>query len=99
MEVGSQEHGNRVIEYDATGNIIWEIDNSLFDGNPLADPCGAQRLPNGNTVIASYGAKKGIKLLEVTPDKEIVWTYGNYKIHHLQILTTNGKPLKGTPLK
>jgi|TARA_B110000285_G_C15077998_1_gene591856 hypothetical protein len=92
-------NGNRVIEYDATGNIIWEIDNSLFDGNPLADPCGAQRLPNGNTVIASYGAKKGIKLLEVTPDKEIVWTYENYKIHHFQILTTNGKPLKGTPLK
>lgn len=94
-------NGNRVIEWDANGKIIWEIDNSQFDGDPLADPCGAQRLPNGNTVIASYGAKKGntIKLLEVNPDKEIVWTYENYKAHHFQILTTNGKPLKGTPLK
>lgn len=93
-------NGNRVIEFDADGNVIWEIDNSLFEGDPLADPCGAQRLPNGNTVIASYGAKKdGVKLLEVTPDKKIVWTYENNKAHHFQILTTNGKPLKGTPLK
>ncbi|MCL6268221.1 hypothetical protein [Flagellimonas myxillae] len=92
-------HGNRVVELDPEGNIIWEIDNSIFDGNPLVDPCGAQRLPNGNTVIASYGAQEGIKMLEVDKDKNIVWTYSDYRAHHFQILTTNGKPVKGTPLK
>ncbi|MGW9685321.1 beta-propeller domain-containing protein [Flagellimonas sp. 2504JD1-5] len=92
-------HGNRVVELDAKGDIIWQIDNSIFDGDPLVDPCGAQRLPNGNTVIASYGAQKGIKLFEVTKSKNIVWTYNNYRAHHFQILTTNGKPLKGAPLK
>ncbi len=91
--------GNRVVELDADGKIIWEIDNSLFEEKPLVDPCGAQRLPNGNTVITSYGAKKGIKIFEVNPDKKIVWTYNNYKAHHFQILTTNGKPIKGKPLK
>jgi hypothetical protein len=92
-------NGNRVVELDAYGKIIWNIDNSLFEKNPLVDPCGAQRLPNGNTVITSYGAKKGIKIFEVNPEKKIVWTYDNYRAHHFQILTTNGKKLKGKPLK
>ena len=92
-------NGNRVVELDADGEIIWQIDNSIFDGNPLVDPCGAQRLPNGNTVIASYGAQNGIKLFEVDKNKNIVWTYTDYRAHHFQILTTNGKPVKGTPLK
>jgi len=92
-------NGNRVVELDAEGNIVWMIENSDFENNPLADPCGAQRLPNGNTVIASYGAKEGIKLLEVTRDKGVVWTYTGHNVHHFQILTTNGQPLEGTPLK
>ncbi|MGX1928808.1 beta-propeller domain-containing protein [Flagellimonas sp. 2504JD4-2] len=92
-------NGNRVVELDADGNIVWQISNADFDGDPLVDPCGAQRLPNGNTVVASYGAKEGIKLFEVDKDKNIVWTYNNYRAHHFQILTTNGKRIKGTPLK
>ena len=92
-------NGNRVIEFDNTGAIVWAVANSDFEGNPLADPCGAQRLPNGHTVIASYGAGDGIKLFEIDRDKTILWTYTGYNVHHFQILTTNGQPLKGTPLK
>ena len=70
------------------------------DRKPFADPCGGQRLPNGNTVIASYGAKKGIRIFEVTRDKKIVWTYeGKHGAHEIQILTTNGEPIAGAPLK
>jgi len=51
-------------------------------------------------VIASYGAKEGIKLFEITPEKELVWKYeGVNRVHHFQVLTTNGEALKGTPLK
>ncbi|XOV93458.1 MAG: hypothetical protein ACFHWX_01860 [Bacteroidota bacterium] len=92
-------HGNKTIEVNEAGEIVWKLSNDDFDGNPFQDPCGAQRLPNGNTVIASYGAKEGIKLFEVTRKKEMVWKYEGYKVHHFQILTTNGKPLKGAPLK
>lgn len=92
-------NGNRVVELDTNGNIVWQIDNSLYENDPLVDPCGAQRLPNGNTVIASYGAQKGIKLFEVDVDKNSVWTYENFRAHHFQILTTNGKKIKGSPLK
>ena len=92
-------HGNKSIEVDAEGNVVWKISNDDFKGNLFQDPCGAQRLPNGNTVIASYAATEGTKLFEVTKDKEVVWTYSGHRAHHFQILTTNGEPLTGVPMK
>ncbi len=93
-------HGNKVIEVDERGSIVWKMGNDDVEGDPFQDPCGGQRLPNGNTVIASYGTKGAIKLFEVTQNKEIIWSYnGPFNVHHFQILTTNGKPLEGNPLK
>ena len=93
-------HGNKVVEMDAAGKVVWKLSNSDFPEQPFVDPCGGQRLPNGNTMIASYGASKGIKLFEVDKKKKMVWSYsGPYRIHHFQVLTTNGKKLKGEPLK
>lgn len=93
-------HGNKTVEYDADGKVVWKVSNEDFDAPPFDDACGGQRLPNGNTVIASYHAKKGIKIFEVTPEKKIVWTYeGPHRAHGLQVLTTNGKPIQGDPLK
>ena len=97
-------HGNLVVEVDQSGkNIVWQISNADLPTKLLNDPCGAQRLPNGNTVICSYaiGANR-TKLVEVTPEKKVVWTFTEEKgpgIHSVQILDTNGEPLKGTPLK
>ena len=96
-------HGNLTVEFDATGKIVWQVSNADFPSLLFADPCGAQRLPNGNTVITSYGAKQDdVKMFEVTPDKKVVWTYKSGKphgIHHFQILTTNGKPVEGRPMR
>ena len=96
-------HGNLAIEVDANGKIVWQVDNSDLPGAPLKDACGGQRLPNGNTVITSYGASgDAVKLTEVTPDKKIVWTYRDSKphgIHHFQILDTNGEPIPWPPLR
>lgn len=92
-------HGNKSIEVDKTGKVVWVVSNDDFEGNLFQDPCGAQRLPNGNTVIASYAAQDGIKLFEVTRKKELVWSYSGYRVHNFQILTTNGKPIKGKPMK
>lgn len=66
----------------------------------LQDPCGAKGLPTGNTVVASYGAREGIKLFEVTPQKEIVWSYsGPHRVHHFQILSISRETLSGATLK
>lgn len=96
-------HGNKTVEFDPEGRIVWKASNDDVAGKPFDDPCGAQRLPNGNTVIASYHAPEQegvIKIFELTPDKQIVWKYaGPHRAHELQILTTNGQPIEGTPLR
>lgn len=48
---------NRVTERDLTGAIKWEY---RTPGNPIA----CQRLPNGNTFIATYN-----QVMEITPDR------------------------------
>jgi hypothetical protein len=82
---------------------VWALSNDDLVKPLIKDACGGQRLPNGNTVITSYGiGADQTKLLEVTPEKKVVWTYtdaGKSGIHHFQILDTNGIALEGTPLR
>ncbi len=99
-------NGNRVVDFDANGKVVWELTNDDLPGPWLQDPCGGQVLPNGNVVITSYAAAqkdpKAPKLIEVDKSKKVVWTYSDGQsigIHHFQILATNGKPLPGLPLK
>lgn len=95
-------NGNRIIEVDKNGMIIWRCSDNDLGEKLFDDACGAQRLPNGNTVISSYHAKKGqVKLFEVTRDKKVVWRYSgmDHGFHHFQILTTNGKPLANNTWK
>ena len=90
-------NGNRIIEVNGKGKIVWSVTNKDIGENLFDDACGAQRLPNGNTVITSYHAKgDAVKLFEITRDKKVVWRYSGMSagFHHFQILTTNGKPLK-----
>ncbi len=99
--VVSLTHGNKVIELDPSGLIVWQITNDDVHGL-FKDPCGAQRLSNGNTVIGSHGANQGISMIEVDRDKRIVWTSDHpvaAGVHHFQILTTNGTVEPGMPLK
>ena len=99
-------NGNRVVDFDSNGKIVWQLTNDDLPDNWLQDPCGGQVLPNGNVVITSYaaGAKdpNAPKLFEVNRNKEVVWKYTNGRregVHHFQILTTNEKKLPGAPLK
>ncbi len=66
---------SRVIEVDpATKEIVWSYQEHYpFDFySPLIS--GAQRLPNGNTLICegSFG-----RIFEVTMEREVVWEYVN----------------------
>jgi hypothetical protein len=53
-----------VVEFDEAGNEVWRM-NDLPGG-----PMGVQRLDNGNTLLAIPDA---MQVIEVTPDKKIVW--------------------------
>jgi len=75
----AHEKDGVVREYDAAGKVVWEYDVPLFDkprkGGHGPEAFGDQaysavRLENGNTLI---GTGNGHSVLEVTPDKEIVW--------------------------
>lgn len=97
----SLTHGNKVVELDPQHRVYWKITNDDV-GGLFKDPCGSQRLANGNTVVGSHAASSGISLVEVTPEHRIVWTSDHplaAGVHHFQILTTNGKPEPGMPLK
>jgi hypothetical protein len=75
----AHESDGAVREYDATGRVVWEYEVPLFGqarkgghgpeafGNSVFS---AIRLGNGNTLI---GAGNGHAVLEVTPEKQIVW--------------------------
>ena len=104
------EHGNtlttltnglKVVELDAQGAVVWKVTTDEVQGL-LRDPCGAQRLANGNTVVGSHGANKGVSIIELTREKEMVWKSDHpfaASVHHLQILTTNGQAEPGRPLR
>jgi len=65
---------SRVIEFNpVTLDIVWEYGAESGEQHFFADnACSVQRLPNGNTLIAE---RDNHRIIEVTPEKEIVWEY------------------------
>ena len=85
-------NGNRVVEFDAGGKIRWQVTAAEVDA-AINDACGIQRLPNGNTLIASYRiGKGGERLLEVSPEKKTVWVWkANVPaVHHFHLFELDG---------
>lgn len=95
-------HGNKTVEFDISGKVVWRVDNTDVEGR-FSDPCGGQRLPNGNTVIASYAQRDASKprLFEITPDKKVVWEFfhPSAHAHGIHVISTNGKKLSDVSLK
>jgi len=73
-EVGINDvAASRVIEVNPkTNEIEWEYRDPNAPNFYSAICGGAERLPNGNTLICE--STKG-RLFEITPDKEVVWEY------------------------
>ena len=97
----SLTHGNKVAEFTSSGGIAWKVTNDDV-GGIFKDPCGSQRLANGNTVVGSHAANQGVSMVEVNHDRKIVWTSDHplaAGVHHFQILTTNGRQEPGAPMK
>jgi len=89
----------RLIEVDATGKVVWEVSNRDLPGAPLRFLTGFHRLPNGHTLVSNWLGHgelgKAPHLLEITPDKKVVWIYENHKdfrtIASVVVLDAEGK--------
>ena len=72
-----------VREVDRSGKTVWEIGKNDLAAFPLDDVREVTRLSNGDTLIDNYapeGGKRNIaQLLEVTPDKKVVWALRDYR--------------------
>jgi hypothetical protein len=71
----TDERENLTREVNPKKETVWELKPSdLPEAYRYAPSQSCTRLANGNTIVCSRGGdKKGVQLVEVTPDKKVVW--------------------------
>lgn len=92
-----------VFEVDQNGETVWKIAHDELPGISLKFMTGFHRLPNGNTVMSNWVGHgefgNAPHLIEVTPDKEVVWTFQDHEtmktISSVQVLDVRGNAIKG----
>ena len=92
-----------VFEVDAAGKTVWSVANDDLPGIHLKFMTGLQRLPNGNTVLTNWLGHghfgEAPHIIEVTPDKRVVWTYANHHdlrtVSSVQLLDVPGDVTRG----
>lgn len=72
--------GSRVFEVDPAGKVVWQVQGDELPGVSLRFMAGLERLPNGDTLMANWLGHRHqfgqtADLIEVTPDKRVVWTF------------------------
>jgi hypothetical protein len=105
--ISGNQHGY-VREVNAKGETVWEIDKDDLPGFPLYTVHEVVRLANGNTVICNWGGflrkedwNKVVQVIEVTPDKKVVWALHQWNNPDLgpssciQLLDEKGKEENG----
>ena len=73
---------HRVIEVTPGKNVFWQYGTGSHDEpgsgpNELNNPTDAERLPNGNTLIAD---NSNHRVIEITPAKKIIGQYGTSEV-------------------
>lgn len=80
--------GGTVTEVNDKGDTVWQIKKDEFKttaGFSFATTQEAMRLKNGNTIINNWqGATGEPQIVEVTPDKKIVWILKSWAAPDLQ---------------
>jgi Mala s 1-like protein len=102
-----------VREVNPSGQTVWEFNQSDAPEYKLYNIQGAERLANGNTVFCNWcpnGLKKTslwpqtVQVLEVTPDKKVVWALRSWEspadlgtATSIQLLDEPGAPAMHLP--
>lgn len=69
-----------MIEVDTGGGLVWSLDRKELPGIVLVWVTMVDRLPNGNTlVVNAHAGRDNPQIVEVTPDKRVVWTFFDWK--------------------
>jgi hypothetical protein len=75
-----------VREVNSWGEVVWELNKNDLPGIPLYTVQEVSRLANGNTLINNWPGSlpleewpKTVQLIEVTPDKRVVWALSDWK--------------------
>jgi hypothetical protein len=87
------------------GEVVWEIHKDDLPGIPLHTVQEVSRLANGNTLINNWVGNVPtaewstvVQLIEVTPDKKLVWALRNWSVlgpaSSTQLLDEPGRPEK-----
>ncbi|VGO13864.1 hypothetical protein PDESU_02421 [Pontiella desulfatans] len=100
---GDKDTKNKVMEVDPAGKVVWKLDQDELPGITLYFATGLQRLPNGNTVLTNWlghgKARKSAHIIEVTPEKQVVWTYQDFDAlvtaSSIQLLDVPGDAVQG----
>jgi hypothetical protein len=99
ISCGDRPGGSRLFEVDQAGRTVWQVQAGDLPGVGLKFVAGFQRLANGNTVIANWLGHgqfgRAPHLIEITPDKQVVWTYADHKtmrtVSSVQLLDAEGQ--------
>lgn len=95
-----------VREVNPKGETVWEINKNDLVGFPLYTVQEVERLANGNTLINNWSGSlplaqwpEVVQLIEVTPDKRVVWALKDWKTlgpaSSTQLLDEPGVPEHG----
>ncbi len=103
ISCGDMHKEAMIFEVDRDGKTVWKITHDELPGIPLKFMSGFHRLPNGNTVMTNWVGHgefgKAPHLIEVTPDKKVVWTFQDHKtmktLSSVQVLDVPGDAIKG----
>lgn len=102
--ISGNQHGY-VREVNPKGETVWEINKEDLPGIPLHTVQEVSRLANGNTLIDNWVGSvptaewpQVVQLIEVTPEKKVVWALRDWTIlgpaSSTQLLDEPGVPEK-----
>ncbi|MEW4527311.1 PQQ-binding-like beta-propeller repeat protein [Maioricimonas sp. JC845] len=98
----STGNGHGIIEVTPAGKVVWQLQQDDLPGIRLAWVTTLEVLPGGNIVIGNcHAGPDNPQLIEITRDKEVVWTFHDFKrfgnaLTNSQILAIDGKPVRNS---
>ncbi|MCA1684513.1 MAG: PQQ-like beta-propeller repeat protein [Planctomycetia bacterium] len=73
-------NGNRVIEVNPAGKVVWSVEHDELPGIRLAWVTTLHLLPDGNLIIGNcHAGPDNPQLIEITRAKKVVWTFKDFK--------------------